>query len=86
MTPTKPPRNQCPNDDPTPCNLHCRYNHFENDDLTIDSWELRCLDCGYRETIAFRSDEEEPDEPVNPRACPFCPLKDLPPGRNPCKS
>lgn len=86
MRPAKPPRNQCPYDaERGECNLQCKYNHFEADELVIDSWELKCLDCGYRETIAYRTDEPESlEDVVDPRICPFCTLSDLSPGRNPC--
>ena len=91
MRPAKPPRQQCPQDaEREVCNLTCKYNFFESDDLTINSWELKCLDCGYRETIAYRSDEDdedeiEPEAVDNPKQCPFCDLCDLAPGRDPCK-
>ena len=91
VRPTRPTTRACPQAErQTDCPLVCKYNHFEADDLVIDSWELKCLDCGLRETIAFRSDEpadEEPgSEPVEPKRCPFCKRSDLPPGRNPCDS
>ena len=51
----------------------CSYNHFAGDDLTIDSWEHRCHDCGLRETTAYRTDEEDwQAENVDPRVCPYC--------------
>ena len=54
MRPAIPPHG-CPQDSTkTSCNLQCKYNHFEADDLVIDSWELKCLDCGHRETIGYR--------------------------------
>ena len=37
----------------------CSYNHFQSDELRIDSWEHKCPDCGHRETQAFRSDDED---------------------------
>jgi hypothetical protein len=88
MRPTKPPKNKCPHDaDRDSCPLTCKYNHFESNDLTIDAWELKCLDCGWRETIGFRSDEmDEEDAGVKPTACPFCKLCDLAAGKNPCKA
>jgi hypothetical protein len=51
----------------------CSYNHFDKAELTIDSWEHKCPDCGLRETTAFRSDDEEsnPDS-VEPTVCPYC--------------
>ena len=87
MRPLKPPAGKCPHDaERDSCNLVCKYNHFEADDLTIDSWELKCLDCGYRETIAYRTDEPESLEDCdNPEVCPFCALTGLTPGRNPCQ-
>lgn len=86
MIPDKPPGNKCPRDaTQTKCELQCKYNHFESDDLTIDAWELKCLDCGWRDTIGFRSDEmDEEDADVCTTQCPFCGLKDLPPGKSPC--
>ena len=39
----------------------CKYNHFENDELTIDAWEHRCHNCGWRATTAYRSDDEDLD-------------------------
>ena len=54
-------------------NLACSYNHFDRNELTIDSWEHKCPDCGFRETMAVRSDEEKPDTAeVDPRVCPYC--------------
>ena len=85
MRPQKPPRNLCPEDDSrTECNLQCKYNHFEADELVIDSWELKCLDCGFRETIAYRTDEPDSLGDENPLECPFCHLCDLSAGMNPC--
>jgi len=60
--------------------LACRYNYFEKADLRIISWEHKCPNCGYRETKAFRSDDEdeddeEPDEEaeaLDPGTCPYC--------------
>ena len=53
--------------------LSCAYNHFENDEVTIDSWEHKCPDCGFRDTKAYRSDEPELElENLNPRICPYC--------------
>jgi hypothetical protein len=88
MRPTKPPKNKCPHDaDRDSCPLTCKYNHFESNDLTIDAWELKCLDCGWRETIGFRSDEmDEEDAGVNPTVCPFCDQCNLSAGKNPCKA
>lgn len=50
--------------------LTCKYNHFENDALSIHSWEHKCPDCGQRQTTAFRSDS--PPLPDDPRLCPYC--------------
>ena len=54
--------------------LICKYNLFESDDLRIDSWEHRCPNCGHRETIAFRNDEEDamPEDGAAPDCCPYC--------------
>ena len=70
------------------CPLVCKYNYFEKDDLTINAWELKCLDCGWRDTIGFRSDELDEDEvgeDFNPKQCPFCNRCDMQPGKNPCE-
>jgi hypothetical protein len=87
MRPAKPPNDKCPQGaDRQSCPLTCKYNHFESDDLTIDAWELKCLDCGWRETIGFRSDEmDDEDESVDPTACPFCKTCELSPGKDPCQ-
>ena len=87
MKPPVPPGDKCPQAPRDHCPLTCKYNHFESDSLTIDAWELKCLDCGWRETIAYRSDELDPEEmgpDFNPRECPFCHLCDLSPGKEPC--
>lgn len=86
MLPDKPSDNRCPRDaTQTRCELQCKYNHFESDDETIDAWELKCLDCGWRDTIGFRSEEmDDEDEDVCPTQCPFCGEKELPTGINPC--
>lgn len=85
MLPDKPPGNQCPRDaTQTKCELQCKYNHFESGDLVIDAWELKCLDCGWRETIGFRSDEMEDEDDICPTQCPYCLKADLPAGINPC--
>lgn len=87
--PTKPPGGKCPNDNPDEgvvresCPLQCKFNYFESDDLTIHTYELKCLDCGWRDTIGYRSDEED-DQPENPAQCPFCDKCDLTQGKNPC--
>ncbi len=86
--PTIPPAGVCKQDpDRKECPLVCRYNHFESDeeDLTIDAWELKCLECGWRDTIGYRSDEEDQDESCDPKICPFCKLDGLSPGKNPCQ-
>lgn len=84
MRPRQPPGGKCPQNKPEQvCNLSCKYNFFEAGELVINSWELKCLDCGYRVTIAYRSDEPE-GMVDNPQACPFCQLCGLVPGRNPC--
>lgn len=63
--------NQCPKCELGP--VTCRYNHFEKDALTIDSWEHRCANCGYRETNAFRSDDPEAiPAGTDPAVCPYC--------------
>jgi hypothetical protein len=89
--PTLPPSGICnQNPDRKDCPLTCKYNHFESDeeDLTIDAWELKCLDCGWRDTIGFRSDEPDPDaaDDFDPAICPFCKISGLKPGKNPCDS
>ena len=51
----------------------CKYNHFEQDGLTIDAWDVSCTNCGKRETRAFRSDDEEIDfSTFDPTVCPYC--------------
>ena len=52
--------------------LACRYNHFETDALRIISWEHKCSNCGFRETKAFRSDDEPTDDESDPTVCPYC--------------
>lgn len=65
------PAGSCPE-----CHLEmvdCRYNHFERGDLTIDAWEHKCRNCGKRETIAYRSDNEEGARKLaEPARCPYC--------------
>jgi hypothetical protein len=85
MRPLKPPDGKCPQGgERTSCNLACKYNYFEAGELMINSWELKCLDCGYRQTVAWRTDEDG-ELPENPGKCPFCNLCNLSPGRNPCQ-
>ena len=73
-----PARQECP--------LVCKYNHFQSDDLEINAWELKCLDCGWRDTVGFRSDEmDEDDEDVDPTQCPFCQIKGCKPGADCCE-
>ncbi|MEX0793884.1 MAG: hypothetical protein WD045_12165 [Pirellulaceae bacterium] len=53
--------------------MTCQHNHFQNEELEIHSWEHKCPDCGFRQTQAFRSDDE--DEPLDlekASACPYC--------------
>lgn len=51
----------------------CSYNQFVRAELTINSWEHRCTDCGFRATKAYRSDQPQPDgAAVDPTECPFC--------------
>jgi|GEM_PF-1809287 len=84
--PTRITSGKCPHPDrDDPCPMTCRYNHFERDELVIDAWELKCSDCGLRETIGYRNDEMEPDEHVEPRTCPFCHKSGLVSGTNPCE-
>ena len=83
--PAKPPGGKCPHDaERDQCPLSCKYNHFESDELTIDAWELKCADCGWRETIGFRSDEMDEDDNCDPKQCPFCQGTGFEPGKDPC--
>lgn len=87
--PKTPPNVGCQQDaSRTDCPLVCKYNHFESEDLTIDAWELKCVDCGWRDTVGFRSDEQEDEDEENailcPTDCPFCHRGNLRPGQNPC--
>lgn len=87
MIPQTPPNEKCPQHPRDQCPLVCKYNYFEGDDFTIDAYELKCLDCGWRDTIAYRSDEldeEELADDFNCKQCPFCKLTDLKPGKTPC--
>jgi hypothetical protein len=82
--PATPPGGACPQQK-SRCDLHCKYNHFESDEVEIHSWELKCLDCGWRQTIAFRSDDEDADWSSGRQSiCPFCEASGLTPGKNPC--
>ncbi len=89
--PAKPPGDKCKDPARESCPLACKYNHFKSDDLTIHAWELKCLNCGWRDTIGFRSDEEkdvaedENDDDTDPTVCPFCDACDMKPGKNPCQ-
>ena len=84
--PSCPPNNKCPQADRTePCPLSCKYNFFESEELTIHAWELKCSDCGWRDTVGFRSDEVDEDDTRDPAACPFCLQTGLSPGKNPCE-
>jgi ssDNA-binding Zn-finger/Zn-ribbon topoisomerase 1 len=51
--------------------LMCKYNHFESDELVIDAWEHKCTDCGFRETQAVRSDDDDAEVVVT-EICPYC--------------
>jgi hypothetical protein len=85
MRPSKPPGDTCPHGDSRDrCNLVCKFNYFQRDDLTIHSWELKCVDCGVRHTVARRSDEDPEPGVDDPARCPFCLQTGLTPGRNPC--
>jgi len=65
------PAGVCPKCDGT--NVTCKYNHFEQGDLVIDSWEHKCLDCGTRLTTAFRSDDsDELPADGDTGVCPYC--------------
>ena len=76
----------CPHgEDHRDCTLRCKFNHFDDGELTIHAWELRCLDCGLRQTVAFRSDEDDWDrDATDPAACPFCDLAGGQPGKDLC--
>ncbi|MCH2180140.1 MAG: hypothetical protein MK106_15190 [Mariniblastus sp.] len=83
MRPLQPAASKCPNN-LEGCDLQCKYNYFQSEDLTINAYELKCLNCGWRETIGFRSDELEEEDKTDPKQCPFCDECDLKPGVNPC--
>jgi hypothetical protein len=87
MKPAVPPDGKCPQGRIDQCPLVCKYNHFESEEFTIDAYELKCLDCGWRDTIGYRSDELDEDElpdDFDPRQCPFCQQCNLPVGKDPC--
>ena len=86
--PAVPPggcKNPDVSDERKSCPLQCKFNFFESDDLTIHTFELKCLDCGWRDTIGYRSeDADEEDYPDDPGRCPFCELCSLNTGIDPC--
>lgn len=87
MRPKTPPDGKCMQGGRDSCPLVCKYNHFESEDLTIDAWELKCMDCGWRDTVGYRSDEmEDEDDDVDVKVCPFCKKDGLCPGKNPCQA
>jgi hypothetical protein len=85
VKPLTPPNGKCLQGGRSECPLVCKYNHFEGDDLTIDAWELKCMDCGWRDTVGYRSDEMDDEQDINPKQCPFCQKTDLPTGQRPCE-
>ena len=52
--------------------VSCRFNFFDRGDLQIHSWEHKCLNCGWRDTKAFRSDDPPEARSAEPAKCPFC--------------
>jgi hypothetical protein len=45
------------------------------------------MDCGWRDTVGYRSDEmEDEDDDVDVKVCPFCKKDGLCPGKNPCQA
>ncbi len=71
MRETKPLSTPCPKCEQA--NVTCKFNHFHQGDLEIHSWEHKCLDCGWRATTAYRSDDEDLDTPIDQRGvCPYC--------------
>ena len=71
------------------CPLACKYNLFQSEDLEISAWELKCDDCGWRDTVGYRSDEvddEDVEDVEDPQQCPFCQMKNCPPGINRCEA
>ena len=87
MHPGRPSVKQCPQGESfRDCNLQCKYHTFDDGSLQIYSWELKCLDCGFRSTIAHRSDDEDFDyDTCAPAKCPFCELQAVAKGRNLCQ-
>jgi len=86
MHPGRPAVQKCPRGaDYRECELQCKYHTFDDGELQIYSWELKCLDCGFRSTIAHRSDDEDFDfEACSPTTCPFCELAVAAKGKNLC--
>jgi len=86
MRPVKPTTKPCPHRPAdVACPLQCKYNHFDDGIVQIDAWDLKCLDCGLRETCASRSDDPDFDPAAEPTLCPFCHLSGWSPGLNPCQ-
>lgn len=51
----------------------CRYNRFHRAELRIDAWEHKCGNCGHRDTIAYRNDNDEGKVILeSPARCPYC--------------
>jgi hypothetical protein len=69
MAPERISIGNCPKCNGT--SFRCSYNHFAREELTIESWEHKCTDCGFRETKAYRSDERL-EAGVDTMVCPFC--------------
>ena len=86
MHPGRPALKQCPQGAAfLECPLTCKFHTFEKGELQIYSWELKCLDCGWRSTIAHRSDDEDFDfDACEPNKCPFCQLTADGKGRKLC--
>ena len=54
-------------------NLTCKYNYFGEGELEIHAWEHKCLDCGGRQTTAYRSDDDEiVFAEMQVDQCPYC--------------
>ena len=86
MHPGRTAVKKCPNGESfRDCTLQCKFHQFDNGTLQIYSWELRCLDCGWRSTNAVRSDDEDFDA-ASPtlNTCSFCNLVASEPGKNLC--